>query len=87
VSLASAIVSVVNAQLPAPQILIGTVESANGAQVLVSGIADQPVACDWSSVFEAEMAGTPTVLGRKVEVHMVDGQPIVAYTITIGEKA
>lgn len=78
--------------LGADQIQIGTVESittplTGPGRVLVSGLADQAVPCDWSSAFAAEIAaGSYLLIGRRVEVHFVDGQPIVAYSITVGEK-
>jgi hypothetical protein len=94
VSLGRDIAAYVDAQLPGPQILLGTIVVANGRQVLIADIADQPVACDWSPTFDDEMtAGGASLVGRKVEVHMVrkqgtaTTQPVVAYTIIIGEKA
>ena len=62
-------------------------------ELLIADIADQPVACDWSPTFDDEMTAGASLVGRKVEVHMVrkqgtaTTQPVVAYTIIIGEKA
>lgn len=67
----------------------GTIVSASTTRVLVSGIGDQPVACDWSPAFAAEVAASTTVslAGRKVLVHMVDGkQPVISHSIIVGEK-
>jgi hypothetical protein len=77
----------VREQLPPKSPLVGVIVSASTARVSVSGIADQPVPCDWSPAFAAEVASAVAPLaGRKVLVHMVDGQPIVSHTIIIGEK-
>lgn len=77
----------IRAAIPAAQTVVGSIDSASLTRVMVSGVADQPVSCDWSSVFDAEMrAATSSLVGRRVEVHIVDGQHIIAYTIVIGEK-
>ncbi len=73
--------------LPPKSLYRGVIVSASTARVTVSGIADQPVPCDWSPQFAAEVAAAATSMtGRKVLVHMVDGQPVVSHTIIIGEK-
>lgn len=73
--------------LPTPQVVLGTLASVSLSRVTVSGVADQPVACDWSAQFDAEMRTSATSLvGQQVIVHIIDGQHIVAHTIVIGEK-
>ena len=77
----------VRAAIPSPQIVLGTIASVSRSKVTVSGVADQPIPCDWSSTFDAEMrASSASLVGRQVEVHVIDGQHIIAYTIVIGEK-
>lgn len=64
-------------------------EGITATRVMVSDIADQPIPCDWSGAFEAEMAAVRDVqdlVGKRVEVHFVDGQPIVAHTVIVGDK-
>ncbi len=77
----------VRALLPPKSPLTGTIVSASTTRVTVSGVADQPMPCDWSPQFAAEVAtATASLVGRKVLVNMVDGQPIVSHSIIIGEK-
>lgn len=85
-SFADAVLRRIREMIPAPQIVTGTLVSATPAQVSVAGVADQPVPCDWSATFDAEMRAATSLVGRLVEVHIVDGQHIVAHTIVIGAK-
>ena len=69
------------------QIKLGTIQSASAVRVMVTGLGEQAVACDWSAQFAAEMlVPDADLVGKRVEVHVIDGQNIVAYTIVIGEK-
>lgn len=77
----------IKASIPSRQILLGRVVSANRKQAFVSGIGEQPVECRLSSVFSAEVEMQEAdIVGKLVEIHVIDGQSIVAYTIVTGEN-
>ena len=91
-SLPESIDARVRAAIPGPQIVLGTVASIDRRSVRIEGLADEPIPCDWSPVFAAEIEAKGYLLhGAKVEVHYVAGsdgtsQPVIAYSIVTGAK-
>lgn len=97
--LAAAITEMIRLALPSPNIKLGTVvsvlapsvaddDSPLPGRVVVSGIADQDMPCDWSSGFDLELSALgDSLIGMRVEVHFDSGQPIIAYSIILGDKS
>jgi hypothetical protein len=63
-----------------------TGSAARAFIVYVSGIADEPIeVMVFSSPFLAELTALgQAAVGRTVEVHFIDSQPVIAYTTTGG---
>lgn len=95
-SLAEAITAMIAKAVPAPNIRLGVVAtvaaplpaSGDPYVVTVSGLAEENIACDWAAGFDLEIgAQGQALVGRPVEVHLIDGQPVIAYSIVIGGKS
>jgi hypothetical protein len=54
-------------------------------RVKVSGLADEPVACAWSSIIDLELSAMGTdLVGQQVRVDVVGGQRCIAYRVIPG---